>query len=345
MVNTGRLWAFCCQALGVGTFFFLNYVLGPWAEQIGQTCQTVSKTPQFEMGIFPGSENKAIQGVNFFLCIILHFFKDALSKPSGFALNLMFLPTLSSLLGLMHIEAARKRGWLIWPGIVVLLGQLVGISVTFPMLWVAQYVLGSSSATPDASWIIRRGKLNAAFFGIFWLFLIPTLGLLFNTEKNAWLFQAKLFQIAPALPAVLTLCVPSFGESEKASEAAIKRKQMSIVSSVMLILGGVGAATHIVGIVQIAQNPQILYDMRNAMFSPDGSARTEFFLWLDFAVVLLSLIIFIAWETGSVDEVLKFATMSIWFSPSVALAWFVVDREENLLDRLKLSPPGDKKRQ
>jgi hypothetical protein len=311
----------------------LNWGLKPWADTVSESCGTTSKSPQFTGGIFAGSDNPVVQNINFFLCIILQFFKDSLSTKSGFAINLIFIPAIASVLGLMHIEASRKRSWLLWPGIVALVGQLVGISVTFPLLWVAQYIIGWSP--PDSSWTIRRGRLSAAFFGIFWVFCIPTFGMLFITEKNMWLLHSKIFQIAPAVPAVISLFSPSGSDGET------KAKQLKSVSSVMLILAGIGAASHLLGILQIIENSAVLQDMVNSVFRPTGSQRTEFFLWVDFGVILLSLIIFIAWETKSIDAVLKFTTFSSLFSPSVSLAWFVIEREEKILEAM-LTGSNDK---
>jgi hypothetical protein len=103
---------------------------------------------------------------DFMVCFITKFLYDlATISPMGVltwgTLSLSVIPAMTVIL----LEANRNNngGPLKWPMTLVLLGQLLGLSVAFPVVWVPSYVVFAS----------QDGTVNAIFAKIVVLFAMP----------------------------------------------------------------------------------------------------------------------------------------------------------------------------
>jgi hypothetical protein len=142
---------------------------------------------------------------DFMVCFITKFLYDlATLTPMGIltwgTLSLSVIPAMTVIL----LEANRKSngGPLKWPVTLVLLGQCLGLSVVFPMVWVPSYVVfAGQDGTVNATF----AKLVAMFAMPFFLLTVVTFSL--DISSDIWKTCAGImggplicvFAYAPAL--------------------------------------------------------------------------------------------------------------------------------------------------
>jgi hypothetical protein len=120
-----------------------------------------------ESGYHSYDKRVGLVALDFLVCLITQFMVDLTTvAPAGLlAWGTTMLSAVPASM-LMSLEANRSgnKGLLKWPVIVSLLGQLFGISVVFPLLWVPSYVFFASGSS---------GHVNATLAKILILPVLP----------------------------------------------------------------------------------------------------------------------------------------------------------------------------
>jgi hypothetical protein len=139
--------------------------------------------------------------------------------------------------------------------------------------------------------------------------------MIFSNPDRVFVYFALLFQVFPGLPGIqMTLHSPV--KQDMTDCTNLDDRHLKAISSVHLICGGIGAMTHLLAILQIAKTPHFNHIRQGVATS--------------------SLVLFVSWEAG-IEVGCRFIFNSTKFSPTVALAWFAVDREEKILQRIASS--------
>mmetsp|Transcript_20188 Transcript_20188/g.40192 ORF Transcript_20188/g.40192 Transcript_20188/m.40192 type:complete len:345 (+) Transcript_20188:46-1080(+) len=137
--------------LGLWTFRTVNAISGPQFEPIIAACTDPSiAIEEFaaKTGYHVYEPRVGLQVFNFLVCLITQFlFELRQTPPAGLLVwcgIIVVVPTYSIF---ATVEAARHgaRGPIRYPMIFGMLGQLIGISVTVPLLWVPSYILGGGT--------------------------------------------------------------------------------------------------------------------------------------------------------------------------------------------------------
>ena len=150
--------AMASVALGALTFKAVNDVSGPTFEPILAACTDTSFSTMAEFvertGYHAYAPSMGLGVFNFLVCLITQFlFELRTTYPEGVLVWGGIMTVAMTYSVMAGIEGGRSHGPLRYPMLMGLLGQLFGISVIIPLIWVPSYILyndsdGSSSAIP-----------------------------------------------------------------------------------------------------------------------------------------------------------------------------------------------------
>jgi len=192
-------------AIGMGAFFGTQEVMKSWAPPIVDKCKR-----REDFVVWTG-----VDLLDFFLCIIVPFFRDAAFAPPiykfistqlGLLFNVCYLVTV--------LEAIRTgaSGGVKFPGFFMFLCQIIGVGVQFPLLWIP-FFQRSHGQKRDSGMGLSVTRVLAAIFSAI-LFFVSWLGLaLLKPNDNFWAETCVIFQFAPMICGFFVSLTRFFGKT------------------------------------------------------------------------------------------------------------------------------------
>ena len=234
------------------------------------------------------------------------------------------------------IEAGRKgaRGFIRYSILFGLLGQLFGISVVFPMLWVPAYILGRGHGP------ISKRRIDTIIPLLSPTIILTLVAFGANTDSYMWMLGAGMLG-GPALPlfsGVLWTDVPPVNPNKETIQACITSVKKAY--TIAAIIGGVGYHL-LIYIVYRAYASEgiggfgtILGRLWSEIWT-DANASVAF-MTIDTGVLYLGVLLLVAYQdTG---KALKATVLTPLFGPAAAslvLAELEEARYENEEDPVK----------
>eukprot|EP00834_Sanchytrium_tribonematis_P006213 NODE_436_length_7460_cov_0.466105.p2 type:complete len:317 gc:universal NODE_436_length_7460_cov_0.466105:1183-233(-) len=242
-----------------------------------------------------------------FLCMITAFFDKAALKPKDAAFTSFFINSFG--LGafmLVCAETGRSsaRGFVAFGEVVLLLGQIIGISVAVPLFWLPSMWLLSGKRGPILS--KKVGSMTVSGWATA-VALLPV-----ALSEISWFAEYMMFFnfILPLLPLVIKKIGISHGEASAVS--------------VLNLFAGMCAAYFFKGMldpsfdlgyyVQVLQSPSL-----------NGPL---FILILDMISLLISMALFVAVEGGKM-QLVSFLIKSFTIGPGAAILLYCSWEERN----------------
>ena len=253
------------------------------------------------------------------LCTLLGVFEEAATpRHTNAALAMSFLPFACLPFMLMYSESLKSSNPLapLWPALVGLVGQLVGISVAFPLLWLPLFFLRRDSSSPRNAFVSLPRLLIMGLVSFFLLANIVGMFFLRSLELRAWFIV--LFQIAPLFPGLLAAFTP---QTNLSASPAVR-------AAVYMFFGGVGALGHVIGLLALIDDPSAIGSLLRLLRADSllGPEYVDYLLWIDFLSMLCSVAVFVLSEGGAVPA-LCFLVLGPVFSPGLVLAVILSQRE------------------
>ena len=303
--------------LGVCTFGYLNGVIIPSLKP-NQT----EPFPPCEPDQWYTTRG-ASEPADRFLCMIVPFFIRATESPMAAynwaQLILIFSPVGVRLMefALASTEDVRRPWWVgVWVAFVtVLLGQLLGISVTFPAIALPIYSAWRARIPESAGAV---PSVHAAGMLVPWTFAatLPILGFFaFPHASTLWIVTAVVFQPLPPLMQLLMLPATLCG----APSGASKSHAHVIMAGLYLLIAGGCALAHALTTLTLLYAAE--FSAPNLLMMAQG-AWTDYyvrFLVVDHAVLALAVLLMLVVDGGvlAVSRVL-FLTPFLSLGGSVA---------------------------
>ncbi|KAJ3253343.1 hypothetical protein HK103_000722 [Boothiomyces macroporosus] len=310
-------------------------------QQLGKSC-TKFLDPLIQQGIdnpyvLDTFHKTGVRSVDTFLSFITPFFDAVLLKTGslGTVSLIAIFSTATAWFTFASIESLRDRskGLVKQVALVGLIGQLLGISVSFPLLWLSSfffYKLHEKMKANDSSYVKPAGVYTAAASNLIFLLFTVSLGVVKNDSTRKLLIA--IFQIAPVVFYTLPVYLHfdsnhvSLQVSRKGSEAVKKVYQLSALAF---------AVTHIGTCLYILQFPFITFGdfiklLTTANPGPEGCAA---FLLLEYFSLSVASLLYIA-SQGDITAVKKYLIQSVAVGPAAAFMLFTSKREQELIDEI-----------
>ncbi|KAI8923243.1 hypothetical protein BC831DRAFT_514414 [Entophlyctis helioformis] len=130
-------------AVGVATYLSLQPPIKHYDPLLAQ-CM-VPDLHSLDPASLPPFHRTNILLIDQFMCLITTFFHDAIMSPAGSLVVRIFTPLGGAAVLIAALESTRPTvRWFAWMyPLIIVLGQLVGIGVVIPLLWVPSMVLGA----------------------------------------------------------------------------------------------------------------------------------------------------------------------------------------------------------
>lgn len=318
-VILGSLAAFAIAAATMGIMSTSSTSLDPNNDQVGKisaacAAQPLSFLPPSSPAWLVNIFTKLPAGVTTYYCVLVGVF-EALAVPrlTNAGLSWFFLPFASIHFMLMLKESVLVNSSFLaplWAAFVGLMGQISGISVWFPLLWLPLHFYKSaagSTGQPVTSFRFNVGALLTFFL------LINITGIIALRTSTELTYFIIFFQIAPVLPGLIVAFLP-----RGAPNSAI------IVQKIYMFFGGIGAMGHIIGLLTLINNPGSVEATLSLLKAGQGSgfAVVDLMIWVDFISFLASTLLLIFWDYGFIKTLL-FIVLSPVLSPALIFAWFL----------------------
>ncbi|KAJ3324148.1 hypothetical protein HDV06_000689 [Boothiomyces sp. JEL0866] len=232
-------------------------------QQLGKSCSKFLD-PLIQQGIqnpyvLDTFHKTGVRSVDTFLSFITPFFDAVLLKTGslGIVSLLAIFSTATAWFTFASIESLRERskGLVKQVALVGLIGQLLGVSVSFPLLWLSSfffYDLHGRMKANDSSYVKPAGVYTAAISNLIFILFTASLGLVKDDATRKLLIA--IFQIAPAI--FYTLPVYLHFDNNHV-DLKVSRKGSETVKQVYQISALVFAVTHIGTCLYISQFPFI----------------------------------------------------------------------------------------
>lgn len=311
--------------LGVWTFIKVNEISGPAFEPILAACQNpeisaaefASKTGYHEY------DSRVGLGVfNLLVCLITQFLVELRDTyPAGLlvwcgvvvvAFPFMFLSTIES-------GRAGARGPIRYPVTIGILGQLFGISVTVPMIWIPSFIMGEGTrGSPVTSFRVFTAAVLAlpAMVLTLIVFLAPT-------DSPLWTTSAGM--LGGPILAMCGLVLFSDGSSSlTATEESAKNCSRNI-QNVYKIFMPVGLVTWYILVAVAYQNYGLSIGNLWRGIWVDANASVAF-MTIDTIVLHLAIILYIAYRSDEFKAV-KALMLTFILGPAVANLLVLVEIE------------------
>lgn len=310
--------AFSGVALGLAAAAYIGIVLLPVLSPPGRPPFPPCPTNH---SFFKFTTKGAVEPVDRFMCMVLPFFVEATKTPFA-AWNWAELLLSVIPLGVHALEAsttARRSFWaLLVPAFVAALGQLIGISIAFPLLGLPAYALSGAAKLSK-----RETSLPVAWGIIFvsLAFILPLAFIfVFPHGSEAWIATMAIFQFAPPLMFLallpLAICCREPGASYRP-----RAKAHALLLGTFGLYAGICIVAHVLACTQLAAHsgwswPAVV-DMAHAAWD-DMHIR---FLLVDHAVLLAAIALMIILD-GGVGALLLTVLMSPFLSVGGAVSLF-----------------------
>lgn len=331
--------------LGLGTFYYLNAVVMPKLVPAEQTSPFPPCNESQHWYTLGEQGNLVTDLCNRFLCMIIPFFEKATRSPVA-AFNWLQLLLLAQpcMLRMAEVLLTGSSAFLgICVGILVVgLGQIVGISVTFPLLFVPLFAWQTPQNDIGSQMRIALSGRNyvppVVTTAMAWTLLIgvPLSALplcaffVFPHGSEWWIRTAVLFQPLPPLMFMLLGLTKLFSSCRRyfRHTSTHPSKAHGVMLGAYALLGGACVLAHVLGVFELAMHlSEPLPQMLTTAWS-DGFVR---FLLVDHITLALSMVLCMRLDRASVGEVLFVLCLAPLLSLGGAFCVFQARRHLALL--------------
>lgn len=260
------------------------------------------------------------------LCTLVNFFVRAQSSDEGKWVTGYIGTLLVSVLAFMAVEGSRvKSGWFLsatWIHAIIL--QMIGVSVSFPLLWLPIYFLSDgANRDPHQIWkkkiSLPRVSAIAVAFLLLWLNIIA---LFFPLRTDQKQLACLIFQ---AMPLVVTFVYLPFTTANDAPQ----QKGHKGVIALHLLQAGFGLTWHLVGILYVIRDPDLPSRVLHLFTSFRPEEFSVYFLLIDVVSLFLSFLYLTALEDGILIALLELVGACL-FGPAFAVSAYCVFREQSI---------------
>ncbi|CAL1153705.1 unnamed protein product [Cladocopium goreaui] len=310
----------CAVAMGIGAFTATQLVMAKDAniQTYQKYCLKGNVTKVEEAGLHA---YEPMLGASF-TCILTQFILALVEDPAGMLAWGLIATLLFPLTLLMYVEAGRygAKGLVKWPVLVLFLGQLLGISTSFPVLWLPAVLWGQGSG------VTSTGRIWMALLLLVPITLVELYIFFGSTATRAWTICAGLLT-GPGLPflGILLWPFPAPG-SEKFSGAE---------QSIRLLKGAYracmlpAAAGYYFLIYHAYMNYATPKELLEALWGPkaDGSVM---FMTVDSCVLTLALFLYLIMTCPCSDVALT-CLLTPFLGPAAGICAALGQREAERL--------------
>jgi len=295
-------------ALGIGAFVKTQQITKEYMDPVVEAC-TSSNTTAFEEKYH--TYEPMLGGA--FVCIITQFIYDLTQEyPAGLLLWGATMLTAIPALVLTTVEAGRSgvTGPVRYPTVVGILGQAMGISTVFPLLWVPGYCFGRSTPQGTVSLTRARIALLAAM-----PFVILTI-LTFTLDSTGYAWTFVVGYLAGPAAAMTPLLTWNMTPPEELNSGLASKTMKTIAMSYIY-----AAIIAWIGWVFLVYIAWIHYGTDVSAFWADAWAEANpsvAFMAIDAIVFYLALVIYIAY--CRLSGALEALVLTPLFGPGTACA-------------------------
>ncbi|CAE7222672.1 REXO2 [Symbiodinium natans] len=313
----------CALAMGLGAFTATQVVMAKDAtiKKYQFYCIQGNVTKLKEAGLH--SYEPMLGG--FFTCILTQFMLALTEDPAGMLAWGLIATLIFPMFLLMYAEAGRygATGLVKWPVLVLFLGQFLGISTTFPVMWVPAALMGQGTG------VTSKGRIWMTILLVVPSTLVQLYVFFGDSDTRAWTICAGLLT-GPGLPllGILLWPFPSPGSEKPAGAEQSIRLLKGAYRAFMLP----AAAGYYFLIYHAYLHYQTPKEMIAALWGPkaDGSVM---FMTVDSCVLTMALLLYLLMTSpcGHVVLTVLFAPV---IGPAAAICAALGQREANRLTEL-----------
>lgn len=265
-----------------------------------------------------------VEVVDKVLCLMMNFFVYAVRSDEGKCVTGYIGTMLVSVLAFMAVEGSRLKAGLVlsatwFHGIVL---QIMGISVSFPLLWLPAYFLyDGGNREPSNIWKKKISLIRVAAIAVTFLFLWFNLIALFFPLKTDMKQAACVVFLA--MPAAVTLAYVPFSTSPDAPQ----QEGHKGVIALHLLQAAFGLTWHLVAILFVLRDHEILGRIVQLFTSFRNEEWPVYFLLVDLVSLFVSFLYLTAVEDGLFVALLELVG-TVLFGPAFAVSAYCVYREQ-----------------
>jgi len=267
-------------------------------------------------------------------CIMTQFFYELQQRyPSGLLSWLSFLTLLlpAQILVVAHAGKLSSKsggggGFVRWPSLILLLGQFVGLSVVFALLWVPSYVLFADTSTKKGCVSLKRSRY--CFLQLLTSLVLTARVFTLDPTEHAWSVSAAL------LGGPLLAFAPAVGLWDDAASSAKKtassgskfdgRGMYGVVKAYSI--AGVVSFCGYAGIVFLAFSKYGL-EYQTLLSDLWGSNYAVTFMMIDAAVLFGGLFLYLMYASSKWTQLLEIVVMTPVFGPGAACSMILAQLE------------------
>ncbi|RUS26937.1 hypothetical protein BC938DRAFT_483910 [Jimgerdemannia flammicorona] len=319
-------------------FVHLISSLGPWMEPIQAAC----KNPELAAQQGIRTIYTDVAPIDGFLCWIVPFFQESLKTPAAFVVHCYLYTVANTYFGLAAMEGSRaslSKTIISWVPLFGLIGQFIGISVAVPLLWIPLYAY-KSSRLPTPNHAVLPARALAIPISLLIGAVSVEYNILFPSSPRAQQNAVALFQPCVAFPTIIAFVLTPLFNFVTPSSLSRRTAARTAYASIALA----NLAIHVY-LLAYAREHQVdwaalrsLLDVPSAIVSSSrtfansieqGQTLCSHFLFVDTIVLALSLVYWVALESGVVPAVLTLLA-SFVVGPGAALPAYAIWREGEL---------------
>lgn len=286
-----------------------------------------------------------ISAIDYPWCFLVNVFTHAMHDSFGYELSWILLFFFGSVLTVMLVEGSRTgANWIM--SCVSLWGfaaNMIGISVTLPLLWVPAFYYCYSDNLTSVQADIRSSRLYAALIAIVMCYLLPTMLMLFGTTPYSLMESdiIALWQLAPLLlsPAqhMATWIFDQTSATDKRKATWVLYFLIGVFNAMVFYAACVRLYSkgmlNLTTLIDLATLYKDKVDLTSLALEPLGKIGATHVFLLDTLVTFGACCIWATLENGC-KGMLVLLLSSILAGPGTGLCVYAVYREENMVARL-----------
>jgi len=253
-----------------------------------------------------------------FTCLLTQFMYALATKPAGILVWGLIATLLFPVTLLMYGEAGRygAKGLVRWPILVLFLGQLLGISTTFPAMWLPAAFRGQGTGATS------KGRVWMAMFLVVPITLVEIYIFFGNPATRSWTLCAGLLT-GPGIPFLGILLWPFPAPGSEKSEGAVQAiKLLKGAYRFFMLPSAAGYYFLVYRAYMIFDTPKELLE---SLWGPKADASVMF-MTVDSVVLALALILYLIMNCSCLDVFFTLVA-SPFIGPAAAICAALGQRE------------------